>query len=254
MHLELNQYTITSQRLPESFDGYKIAHVSDLHNAEFGESNAKLLELIKEAEPDIIAITGDVIDSHRTDIDIALRFAAEAVKIAPCYYVSGNHEGLIDSDEYARLVSGFESIGVTVLDNKEEIIELNGEKISLLGTDVPLIGNEVTAEGLAQISSADCYTILLCHRPDYFEEFVRAEIDLTLCGHAHGGQFRLPFIGAIYAPNQGFFPEYDSGLYSQDDSVMVVSRGLGNSTINLRFNNRPELVVIELKTERRAEN
>ena len=94
------------------------------------------------------------------------------------------------------------------------------------------------------------YTILLSHRPELFDTYVSGEIDLVLSGHAHGGQFRLPFIGGLYAPGQGFFPKYDAGMYSKETTSMVVSRGLGNSIIPLRFNNRPEIVLIELTGEK----
>ncbi len=248
--VQLNSITVASDNLPKSFDGYKIALVSDLHNTEFGEGNEKLIDLLKQASPDIIAITGDVIDSHRTDIEIAVDFVKQAVEIAPCYYVSGNHEGLIEKSEYLRLKSEFENLGVSVLDGKEAIIERNGEKISLIGIDDILVsGGNITEESLKVLSSFDGFTVLLSHRPDFFDEYASAGIDLTLCGHVHGGQFRLPFVGGLLAPSMGFFPEYDAGLYSQGKSNMVVSRGLGNSVIPLRFNNRPEIVLIELKAE-----
>ena len=247
---KLSNITVTSGNLPKSFDGYKIALVSDLHNAEFGENNIELIELLNKASPNIIAITGDIVDSHRTDIEIAVEFARQAAEIAPCYYVSGNHEGLLDKGEYLRLITGLESVGVTVLDNEESIIERNGEKISLIGINDPIIGeNHATSEKIAAIPSFDGFTILLSHHPEIFDEYIGAGVDLALCGHAHGGQFRLPFIGGLYAPNQGFFPKYDAGLYTSGNSNMVVSRGVGNSVYPIRFNNRPEIVLIELKSE-----
>lgn len=247
--VQLNGITVTSKNLPTNFDGYKIALVSDLHNAEFGDNNDKLIELLGQASPDIIAITGDIVDSHRANIEIAVEFARQAAQIAPCYYVSGNHEGLIEKSEYERLKSGLESAGVTILNDKETVIEKDGEKISLIGIDDLLVSNTaITKEKLEELPSFDGYTVLLSHRPDYFNEYSDAGIDLALCGHVHGGQVRLPLVGGLFAPSVGFFPEYDSGLYSQNGSDMVVSRGLGNSVIPLRFNNRPEIVLIELKT------
>ena len=133
--LELNTYTVSSKELPDAFDGYRIAHISDLHNAELGDSNEKLLSMLREAEPDIIAITGDLIDSRNTNIEVALAFAEEAMKIAPCYYVTGNHEARVS--EYDELKAGLEAAGVVVLENERTEIELSGEAITILGVDDP---------------------------------------------------------------------------------------------------------------------
>ena len=253
--LELNTYTVTSHELPDAFDGYRIAHVSDLHNAEMGDGNGKLLAMLREAEPDIIAITGDLIDSRNTDIGIALAFAEEAVQIAPCYYVTGNHEARVS--EYDELKAGLEAAGVVVLENERTEIELSGETITLLGVDDPsfnadyLFGDAaaVISTKLAEITTEeDGFTVLLSHRPELFDTYVECGIDLVLSGHAHGGQFRLPFVGGLVAPNQGLFPEYDSGIYTEGSTNMIVSRGIGNSILPFRFNNRPEVILIELDT------
>ena len=133
--LERNTYTICSPELPGAFDGYRIAQVSDLHNAKFGDGNQRLLEMLREAEPDMIAITGDLIDSRKTNIAVALAFAKEAVKIAPCYYVSGNHEARVS--EYQDLKTGLEEAGVTVLDDAQVKIEVSGESITVIGVNDP---------------------------------------------------------------------------------------------------------------------
>ena len=268
--LELNTYTVSSKELPDAFDGYRIAHISDLHNAELGDSNEKLLSMLREAEPDIIAITGDLIDSRNTNIEVALAFAEEAMKIAPCYYVTGNHEARVS--EYDELKAGLEAAGVVVLENERTEIELSGEAITILGVDDPsfntdyLFGDSasVVSNTLAEISTEDDgFVVLLSHRPELFDTYVACGMDLTLSGHAHGGQFRLPFVGGLVAPNQGLFPKYDSGLYTEGSTNMVVSRGIGNSILPLnmvvsrgignsilpfRFNNRPEVILIELES------
>lgn len=251
--LELSTYTVTSDKLPEAFDGYRIAHISDLHNTEIGANNENLISMIKNAEPDMIAITGDLIDSRNTNVETALQFAEKAIKIAPCYYVSGNHEARVS--EYEELKSGLTELGVIVLEDERTEIEISGEKISLLGVDDPslqtdyLFGDSATVmqnklQGL--VVDGNIYTILLSHRPELYEVYTESKVDLVLSGHAHGGQFRLPFVGGLVAPNQGFFPEYDSGLYSEDNTNMIVSRGIGNSFLPFRFNNRPEVILIEL--------
>ena len=252
--LELNLYTITSKELPKAFDGYRIAHVSDLHNAQMGENNEKLLSILRDAQPDIIAITGDLIDSRNTDIDVALCFAEEALKIAPCFYVTGNHEARIS--EYDKLKDSLTDLGVVILADKRLEIEQSGEIIVLLGVDDPsfqtdyLFGDVQTVmqNKLTELmDEKSTYTVLLSHRPELFETYANNGVNLVLSGHAHGGQFRLPIVGGIVAPNQGLFPEYDAGQYTSENTCMIVSRGIGNSIVPFRFNNRPEVILIELK-------
>lgn len=255
--LELNTYTITSDRLPEAFDGYRIAHVSDLHNAEMGKDNEKLLTMLREAQPDMIAITGDLIDSRNTDIEVALQFAEEAVKIAPCYYVTGNHEARKSEGFYADFEASLIEVGVVVLHDREILIERDETNISLVGIDDPAfaenngggVGLSMAPEQIGALSSNDGFTILLSHRPEFFNQYVRADVNLVLSGHTHGGQFRLPFVGGLVAPGQGLFPEYDAGLYTEDNTNMIVSRGIGNSILPFRVNNRPEVILIELNRD-----
>ena len=255
--LKLNKYDIENAKIPEDFDSFKIAHISDLHNKTFGENNSELLDMIKNAEPDIIAITGDIIDSTYTNTDIAVDFLTQAVEIAPCYYVTGNHEAR-ELEIIGELLTTFETLGVDVLDNESVKISKGDDDITLLGINDPsfvtdyLLGDSesVVDESLASIDIDNSdFNILLSHRPELFEVYTSHNIDLTLSGHAHGGQFRLPIIGGIYAPNQGIFPKYDSGMYTKDGCSMIVSRGIGNSLFPLRFNNRPEVILIELKTK-----
>lgn len=252
--LELNTYTVSSDRIPEGFDGYRIAHISDLHNAQIGDENEKLLTMLREADPDLIAITGDIIDSRNTDIEIALRFAKAAMEIAPCYYVPGNHEARVS--EYEELRAGMEAAGVTILEDANTEISLEGETITLIGVSDPsfqtdyLFGDAQTVmeSKLAELhTESDEYTVLLSHRPELFDSYVGSGVDLVLSGHAHGGQFRLPFVGGLVAPNQGLFPAYDAGLYTEECTTMIVSRGIGNSILPFRINNRPEVILIELK-------
>jgi len=257
--LELNTYEIASEKLPKTFNGYRIAHVSDVHNVEMGEENEKILTMLREAEPDIIAITGDLIDSRNTNVEIALQMIEEAVKIAPCYYVTGNHEARVS--EYEELREGLRKLGVAVLEDETLKIEHSGENIELLGVNDPsfqtdyLFGNEeeVMQSNLQEMMKevdTSTYTILLSHRPELFEIYVENNIDLVLSGHAHGGQFRLPLVGGLVAPNQGLFPKYDAGIYNKENTNMIVSKGIGNSIIPLRFNNRPEVILIELQAIR----
>ena len=255
--LKINEYEIMSNKIPEAFTGFRIAQVSDLHNAEFGEGSEKLIELLSQTDPDMIVITGDLIDSRHTDIEIALEFARQAIKLAPVYYVSGNHEARVD--EYEDLKMGLAEAGVIVLEDQKVQITREGESITLMGIDDPsfqedyLFGDaaSVTSSALSELQNeSDGYTVLLAHRPELFETYVDAGVDLVFSGHAHGGQFRLPFVGGLVAPNQGFFPEYDAGLFSEGSTTMIVSRGVGNSIIPIRFNNRPEIVLVTLSNRK----
>lgn len=253
--LMITEITVNSQKLPENFEGFKIAHVSDLHNDEFGKDNAKLISLIENSAPDIIAITGDIFDCHHTDVDVAIEFAEKAVQIAPCYYVAGNHEQRVP-DAYEKLIDAFKEIGIVVLDNKAVTVERAGQSINVLGVSDPgfetdyLFGDTegVLNHYLSELmTDKESFNLLLSHRPELFELYERHDVDLVLTGHAHGGQFRLPFVGGLYAPNQWLFPEYDAGLYSEDNTNMIVSRGIGNSLFPFRFNNRPEVVLVTLE-------
>jgi len=248
--LEVHTYQVESCRIPEGFSGFRIVQISDLHNARFGEENRKLLDKIKAQQPDIILLTGDLVDSSRTDLEIAIHFAEKAALIAPVYYVTGNHEAWIGT--YGDLKTGLEAAGVTVLENEKVRIARGKDFITLAGIHDPsfLIGRDDAAAVGAAIRSLqaeeDGYTVLLYHRPELFETYTETGVDLVCSGHAHGGQFRIPLLGGLVAPNQGLFPKYDAGMFLSGNTCMIVSRGLGNSVIPLRFCNRPEIVVAEL--------
>lgn len=248
--LVTSSYVVKSEKLPESFAGYTIAAISDLHNASFGKEQSRLLKALAKAEPDLIVITGDLVDSRRTDFAPALDLIEGAVEIAPVYYVPGNHESRIP--EYTEWEEVLQAAGVHVLHNEGVSLTQAGAEILLLGVDDPAFSKiepeEALAELLPQFSQAgEMFTILLSHRPECFAQYVAAGIDLTFAGHAHGGQIRIPGLGGLYAPHQGFLPTYTQGVYTENDAAMVVSRGLGNSLFPLRVNNPPELVVVRLE-------
>lgn len=238
--VETTYYKISDREIPESFNGYKIAQISDFHNATYGQDNSTLLALLKEEQPDIIVITGDFVDSDHTDIDVAVSLARKAVKIAPCYYVTGNHEGWMGND-YTLLEAQLTNCGVIFLHNRQVTLQKGNDSIGLIGIDDPDFAKSQLVDNVV-----NGYKILLTHRPENFNTYADYGINLVLCGHAHGGQVRIPFIGGLVAPDQGFFPTYDAGLFTRDNTVMVVSRGIGNSILPLRINNRPELVVLTL--------
>ena len=263
--LTAEKIVIYDSGIPSAFNGFRIVQVSDLHNAEFGRGNNELLEVIEDCRPDIIVATGDIIDSGRTDTLTAALFVENALKTTPVYYVTGNHEarlleqGGTGKDEYFKLESIMVNAGANVLHGESVSIERGESEIQIIGIDDPEYlrlnkyagENRITLSNIDEFIKEDIFTVLLSHRPELFEEYAKSGVNLVIAGHAHGGQFRLPFVGGLFAPNQGFFPRYDSGLYEKNNTKMVVSRGLGNSAVPIRFNNRPEIVVIELNNKSR---
>ncbi len=243
--LTIKNHVVTDSDLPSAFSGFRIAHISDLHNAEFGQNNETLLKAIREAEPDIIVVTGDLIDSRQTDVDISASFMEQAVKIAPCYYVYGNHETR-RPNEYAQLRNRMKDCGVTILEDKTVLLHRGDEAIQIAGL---MDYSKLSDIYVSYLFEPGYYTLLLTHRPEHFDVYTRSGADLVLAGHAHGGQIRLPLIGALYAPGQGLFPSYADGLHSAGSTTMVVSSGLGNSLLPFRFYCPPELVIIELTCE-----
>ena len=257
--LQMTRLTVYTKRLPKVFDGFCVVQVSDLHNTVFGEHNQKLLSRIQAAQPNLIVMTGDLLDSYHTDMAAALEFTEQAVQIAPCYYVPGNHESRISAYPWFR--NQLTEQGIVVLENRALEISYQGETIRLVGLadlnfsmqDSAIDSKEMVSRALEPLIEEDTYTILLSHRPELFDTYAASQMDLVFSGHAHGGQIRLPLIGAVFAPNQGFFPKYNAGIYRKDRTQMIVSRGLGNSIFPIRLNNRPELIAATLYAQSVAE-
>ncbi|KAB3530302.1 metallophosphoesterase [Alkaliphilus pronyensis] len=253
--LVITNYQYANAKVPKDFDGYRILQISDLHNKDY---NGKLMEKVKDIKPDIIVITGDLIDRRKTRIDIAIDTVEPMTKLAPVYFVTGNHEQL--SEKYEMLKEELIKLSVDIIDNKYTILKKGRSTIGLMGIADPakqhseetyLWGNssgymKSSLEELFKAVDTE-FNILLSHRPEEFNVYKSIDIDLVFSGHAHGGQIRVPFIGGIVAPNQGLFPEYTEGIYREKATSMVVSRGLGNSILPLRIFNRPEVVVVTLK-------
>lgn len=252
-NIVVSNYIYKNEVIPDVFNDFKIAHISDLHNKMFGKEQSRLLKELEELEPDIIVITGDLVDRRKYNLENALIFIKGAKIIAPVYYVSGNHEAW--SNKYSDIKDNLETEGVYVLDNSLLEIRKEGEVIEILGLSDPDFLTDFYSEGtntselekhLNELNKSSNFKILLSHRPELFDIYVSNNIDLIFSGHAHGGQVRLPFIGGIIAPDQGFFPVYTSGSYKQGLSTMYVSRGLGNSIVPIRLFNRPEILVVAL--------
>lgn len=245
----ITEYIYKTSKISSHFDGFQIAQVSDLHNKEFGKNQRQLLSKLRKATPDIIVLTGDQVDSKNTRIDIAFEFVQEALKIAPVYYISGNHEVWLSTKDWNKLMGGLMPFGAIPMDNRVMEITKAGEPgFYLLGLSDSHL-NDYTLSNQNSDIPGDRLQILLAHEPQYLEHYSSCGVDLVLSGHAHGGQFRIPGLGGLVAPGQGLFPKYTSGPYQAGNTTMIVSRGLGNSIIPIRIFNRPQVIIIKLSRE-----
>lgn len=240
--ITISEYEFYSEKIPDGFDGFCIVQISDYHNKQTGLKH--LLDKISKQSPDIIVITGDIIDSSKTDVPRAIEMVEETIKIAPVYYITGNHEGRISKALQDELFSGLEGVGAIRL--KDETISVfaeNGDEITLIGID----GQSSSSELVDIASKTEGFRLTLSHYPEDVKEYRDSGVELVLTGHAHGGQVRIPFMNiGLFSPGEGFLPKYTSGLHELGDTSMIVNRGIGNSSIPLRIFNRPEVTVIIL--------
>lgn len=256
-YVEAQQIHIFNDKIPESFHNYLIAHISDYHNRPSDLVDKQILDSLKAEQPDIIVITGDIIDSKKPDVDVALEFSRKLCEIAPVYYVAGNHESNVwraDEKEYNRLIEGLTAYGVIVLHNKTVKIDNDaGDYFYLHGIDDPYFygGYEQVYQRTELLCNdlgidTDEFNVLLAHHPEPMSVYYKCNLDLVFSGHAHGGQITL-FGKAIMAPDQVYFPPYDEGLYKLVDTQMVLSRGIGYSMFPLRVFCNPHLIYAEFK-------
>jgi len=245
-NIEVKKYEIINSKIPVSFNNFKIIQISDYHNAKNEMLNRKLEIKIKKENPNLIVITGDFIDATNTDVNKSLQLVDILKKYAPIYYVTGNHETWTTESE--KLYKGLIKREIEILNNEEESICRKDDYINILGIEDSETIN-ILRENLKSLKKdKNIFNILLSHRPEYFKEYVKQDIDLVLTGHAHGGQIRI-FNQGLIAPNQGFLPKYTSGIIREDNTTMIISKGIGNSVIPIRINNYPELVVVTLKNK-----
>lgn len=245
--LQADQFVYRSPKVTGELEGYRLVQVSDLHNARFGKENCLLLALIEAQMPDCIVITGDLLDSYQVRPALACDFAQKAAAIAPTYFVTGNHEHRLEQGALKTFLARLEALGVTVLRNEAVTLGMGASSFRLLGVDCQQGGTD-TVQRLMADARPDQLQILLSHKPHYAENYARAGVDLVLSGHAHGGQFRLPAVGGLFAPGQGILPKYTAGMYRLgEQTTMLVSRGLGNSSFPLRVGNPPQLCVVTLR-------
>lgn len=248
--LQISRYDAAFTHLPENFDGCRILLLSDLHGAAFGQDNEALFSAVAAEQPDLIALLGDLIDEDTPD---PLRYAAETAArlsaIAPTYYVTGNHEWATGG--VRELKQTLEENGVTVLSNEYLLWEREDEAVVIAGIDDPNgFADQKTPEALAAELYADLgdpFWLLLAHRNDKFaSQYSLLGADLVLSGHGHGGVIRLPFTDGLLGTQHNLFPSYTAGLYEENGSALLVSRGLGNVGITFRVFNRPDVAVLTL--------
>lgn len=257
-YIVIREYTINQFRLEKSFRAVVIA---DLHDYEFGENNQKLVEKIREISPDIIIMDGDMLNGHSKNADIPCRLIENLKEVAPIYYALGNHEKEYLERGHYDFLKELETAGAVILDKNYVDIEVNGVEIRLGGMYDYAFGldGENSAMSapkdilsfLKDFQNTDRLKIMLAHRPDSFvfgDASKVWDIDLIICGHNHGGQVVLPFVGGLYGGDQGWFPEYVHGLYEKDNFQIFVTSGLGTSGEKLpRFNNPPEIAVLTIE-------
>ncbi|WP_099223606.1 metallophosphoesterase [Listeria costaricensis] len=267
--LTLTHYPVYSPKIPPAFDGKTFIQLSDLHSQRFGRSNHKLIKMVKAERPDAIFLTGDLLDGDEW-IDVALALVRKLSQYAPLFYISGNHEQR--SSFFEEFLSGLKQAGVYILHNETRYLKEGEDRIAICGVDDPKFHLEVPDEDedeelyiafdkyqaeeeilRQEIEQAtaripdELFTILLSHRPEFWPFYQMQPVDLILSGHAHGGQIRLPFTDGLFAPGQGLFPKTTSGLREANGRQLIVSRGLGNTTMLIpRVFNNPEIVKITL--------
>ena len=251
--IQVSRHHVKEAKIPNAFSGFKILHISDLHNKSFGKDQSTLLRIILKLNPDIILITGDLIDRRRTDFKPVICLL-DGISQYPVYFVPGNHEAW--SKHYAQFRELLLSKAVLLLENEFQTLLKDEQSITLYGLKDPGFykqRDEITSSRLILQATLEkwkpqAFSILLSHRPEYFDLYAEQHMNITFSGHAHGGQIRFPFVGAIMAPHQGFFPKYSAGMYQMNTSKLFLSRGLGNSLFPFRIFNHPELILVTLET------
>jgi len=253
--IDTTAVTIQSEKLPAAFNDYTILQIADLHGKSFGSRQKVLLKKVNKLQPDVILMTGDLIDSRRNGEEEALLLMKQLTPDYPVYFVTGNHEVRLNLTILPKL----ERLGVTVLRNTSVPLERDGQFIELLGIDDPTTtrwseglqepdGIRKSLDQAQSTAEPRAFQLLMAHRPEYLPLYAERKVDLVLSGHAHGGQIRLPFTDGMYAPGQGFFPELTAGQHTMENTRLIISRGLGNSLFPFRIFNHPELIVVTLRT------
>lgn len=241
--LETVRYKIKSDKITEKV---KIVFLSDLHNCFYGGfDQSGLLKRINKENPDIVIFGGDVVDQYG-GTKYALKIMGDTVKKYPCYYTAGNHEG--SRDDNKDFHQQVKNLGITVLEGKNSQITVKNQNINIAGI---VNANYYKEKTISDLSNSDTYNILIMHEPQQINSVIDSGFDLILSGHAHGGQWRLPFIleQGLYSPDQGIFPDYTNGIFQYENTTHIISKGLAKPLRMIfvpRIYNHPEFTVIEI--------
>jgi predicted MPP superfamily phosphohydrolase len=250
--LLVRRYTVDAQEIGSAV---RIALVTDLHSCYYGEGQSALIGALDSEKPDLVLLGGDIFDDRIKDHGTELFLKAISDKY-PCYYVAGNHEYYCGKIYFEEKMEMLRKYGVEVITGKTVELYINGEYINLCGADDPDSFDLASPDDfekqlpeMSKIAENGHFTLLLSHRPEHFDAYSSHSFDLVLCGHAHGGQWRIPYLlNGLYAPHQGLFPAYAGGLYEKSGTTMIVSRGLARETTAVpRIFNRPELVIVDIE-------
>ena len=243
----VRRYRVSIRALPAAFEGFTILQLSDLHDKRFGNGGSELLALLGRERFDLVAFTGDLVVGDHPVLTPALELIAGIKEISDCpiYSVLGNHDWRLERG--AEFNDRLREAGAPVLDNSSVAIERGNQRLWVIGVDDPVTRRARLRQAL---SATDRHwpRILLAHSPHPYPQAVQRGIDLMLAGHTHGGQVRIPVLGAVFVPAMGFFPRLDYGLYRSGPTSLLVSGGLGESGLPIRFNMRPEVSLITLSS------
>lgn len=259
--IRVSKYEIKSDKIPKEFNNFKIVHLSDFHSHSFIGNTNKIVKKVEDQKPDIIVMTGDMVNKYDKKFDRFLELAQVLSKKYKIYYIVGNHEQRLAKSDLKLILDRLNKLGIKILKNEKIVLRRKKDNLNIYGIDVPLkfykIRNkplvdldEVIAPVLERCKEEE-YNILLAHNPLYFEKYIKYNVNLILSGHVHGGMIRLPFLGALLSPERKFFPKYSSGIYEDNNKKMIVSRGIGHSKPLIRIFNMPEILSITLLNSRK---
>jgi predicted MPP superfamily phosphohydrolase len=246
LSITVRRYRVPIRALPLAFEGFTILQLSDLHDKDFGSAEKDLVNLFRQENFDMVALTGDLVARDRLQLTPALELISgiQAISGRPVYSVSGNHDWY--QERGAQFNSRLREVGVRVLSNSSAPIERGKDRIWIIGVDDPVTLRDRLDQAIRGTDNSTS-RLLLAHSPQIFPKAVANGLDLVLAGHTHGGQIRIPFLGAPFVPSMGHFPRWDYGLYSSGATTMIVSGGLGESWFPIRFNIRPEVSLVTLE-------
>lgn len=261
---DVTNYTIESEKIPQEFDNFKIVQLSDFHSEGYRDTTEKLISKVRDINPDIVVMTGDIVSWDMDNIEEAKILVKGLADMYPIYYIDGNHEHLAEilrPGKYVAFIEFMKELGVTTIKNDYIEIYKGDKSINLYGINLPLDGatglyvnkfqlEKNYVEKTLPEANEEKFNILLAHTPTFIKQYSQWGADLVLCGHMHGGIVRIPFTNiGLLSPERTIFPKYAAGKFKVNGSIMIVNRGIGGSSFDLRLFNNPEITVITLKSK-----